>query len=300
MSIVKLTVTRHGARRAPARRAVTTAALLVVGATVGLGVGCQAAMAGTAREEFGVFSDCPLADPALTGCLYVKIAAGELAIGQRVVPITSPIVMRAGLVENETTGEDAAVGAADGDTLTAPWQNVPGGLTDSSSSSGTPSNTEGLSARLVLAGPASTVEFNDTDLLGHRGTGLRLPVRLQLMNPLLGNECYIGSSTAPIFMALTDGTTNPLPPNRPITGEIHPLGTVAEGRIQRDPHIVLVDNAFSMPRATGCGGRLAFLVDAVVDAELGLPSPLGHNTAIISVSLFEQASAEAVRENLAG
>ncbi len=300
MPIVKQAVTRHGSRRTSTRRAALTAALLVLGAITGLGVGCPAALATTVREEFAVFNDCPLADSALTGCLYAKIAGGELAIGQRIVPITNPIVMRAGLLENETTGEDTLVGAADGDTLTAPWQNVPGGLSGRSSSSGTPSNTEGLAARLELVGPASSIELNENDLLERRGTALRLPVRIQLMNPLLGIECYIGSSTAPIYMELTDGTTNPLPPNRPLTGELSPLGTGAEGRILVGRHIVLVDNAFSIPRATGCGGQLGGLIDAIIDAELGLPSPAGHNTAIVALSPLEQAGPEAVRENLAG
>jgi hypothetical protein len=295
MPIVKQVVTRRGLRRAAARRKVTTAALLMIGATVGLGAGCPTAIAGTAREEFGVFGDCPLADPTLTGCVYAKIAGGEMVIGQRIVPITSPIVLRVGLVENETTGEETVVGAADGDTLTTPWQSVPGGLTGSSSS-----NTERVAARIELVGPASSIGLSENNLLERRGPALSLPVRLQLMNPLLGSECYIGSSAAPIFLALTDGTTNPLPPNRPMSGKLGFLSSLAEGRIQVDPQIVLVDNAFSIPRATGCGGRLASLFDAMVDAVMGLPAAAGHNTATITASPLEQASPEAVRENLAG
>ena len=48
---------------------------------------------------------------------------------------------------------------------------------------------------------------------------VRLPIRVHLKNPLLGNSCYIGSESNPIELELTTGTTSPLPPNKPIEGE---------------------------------------------------------------------------------
>jgi len=43
---------------------------------------------------------------------------------------------------------------------------------------------------------------------------------------------------------------------------------------------VNVDNAFSVPGATGCGIGLG-LVNALVNAKLGLPSAAGNNTMIM-------------------
>jgi hypothetical protein len=52
-----------------------------------------------------------------------------------------------------------------------------------------------------------------------------------------------------------------------------------------------VDNSFSVPTARGCGGPLlASAIDPVVNGKIGLPSPAGKNTAILSGHL-EQAAA---------
>jgi hypothetical protein len=46
-----------------------------------------------------------------------------------------------------------------------------------------------------------------------------------------------------------------------------------------------VDNAWSAPAASGCGGAFAFPVDPILDAKIGLPSAAGHNTAVLSGEL---------------
>jgi hypothetical protein len=43
-----------------------------------------------------------------------------------------------------------------------------------------------------------------------------------------------------------------------------------------------VDDSFSAPAVTGCG---LSLYPPVIDSEIGLPSPAGHNTAIIGGSV---------------
>jgi len=58
----------------------------------------------------------------------------------------------------------------------------------------------------------------------------------------------------------------------------------------------LVDNTFAVPRATGCGGSLSAFVDSAVDAQLGLPSSAGHNTAIMDGTI-EQVNSNAVRKS---
>lgn len=48
----------------------------------------------------------------------------------------------------------------------------------------------------------------------------------------------------------------------------------------------LVENAWSAPQATGCGGVLSFLVDPVIDSMLGLEAKAGSNTAILKNNIF--------------
>ena len=56
-----------------------------------------------------------------------------------------------------------------------------------------------------------------------------------------------------------------------------------------------MDNAWAAPGSHGCGGPLVeSIVDAAVNAELGLPSAAGHNTAILNGKL-EIADAGAVK-----
>ena len=43
-----------------------------------------------------------------------------------------------------------------------------------------------------------------------------------------------------------------------------------------------MDDSFSAPAVTGCG---LSLYPPVIDSEIGLPSPAGHNTAIIGGSV---------------
>jgi hypothetical protein len=126
---------------------------------------------------------------------------------------------------------------------------------------------------------------------------LGLPVKIKLENPLLGSECYIGSSTEPIVLKLTTGTTKPPPPNTSITGKIGEFSSRAEGGILVIKNNSLVDNLFAVPVAKGCGGK-AFesLIDPLINAKLGLPSPSGNNTAILNGTL-EQSGAEAARES---
>lgn len=140
----------------------------------------------------------------------------------------------------------------------------------------------GVNAVTELAAPASSVVLNSAAAKYGEGTALLLPVKIKLENPLLGNECYIGSDTEPIVLEMTTGTTNPPPPNQPITGSLGVETVKAAGGILVDSGHTLVDNSFATPAATGCGGVFSSVIDPVINARLGLPSPAGHNTAIFT------------------
>jgi len=117
-----------------------------------------------------------------------------------------------------------------------------------------------------------------------------MPVKVHLENPFLGKNCYVGSSSSPIVFKLTTGTTAPPAPNEPISGA-GGEGSFTEGtRIFNLKNNTLVDNAWSAPAPTGCGGIISFLVTPIIKAQLGTTTA-GHNTAILNNTIKLAAAA---------
>jgi hypothetical protein len=115
---------------------------------------------------------------------------------------------------------------------------------------------------------------------------------------VLGNECLIGSSSEPVALKLTTGTTNPPSPNKPITGAKGSVDVKDHAKIIGVNGASLVDNSFSAPGVNGCGGVLAAAIDPVVDLDAGLPSAAGKNTAILN-SGFVTATPRAIKAQAA-
>jgi hypothetical protein len=276
------------------------------------------------KGEYAVFYDCPLSNAEVHGCIVGKTESGEFIIGTKKtkVPIEKPITLQGGFEEEvEAEFRMPFVEAADGNTLSKTPQPVPGGLIGmvNCKEISNPSLRElcetieksklnAVAATTELALPAppaslSSIFLSEASLenpILYEAFGipaLGLPVKVKLENSLLGNECYIGSSTEPIVLKLTTGTTKPPSPNTPITGNIGEFSSRAEGGILVIKNNSLVDNVFAVPAAKGCGGK-AFesVIDPLIDAKLGLPSPSGNNTAILKGTL-EQTGAEAARES---
>lgn len=104
--------------------------------------------------------------------------------------------------------------------------------------------------------------------------------KIRAVNPVFGKRCFVGSNRHPIVLAPTFGTTNPPPPNQPISGHVDSVSHVGNELV-----IVgtVVDNAFAAPGAQGCGpiGTLNKIVDKVGS----VPSPAGTNTAVFQVTV---------------
>ncbi len=265
----------------------------------------------TPKGDYAVFAQCPLKVSGVVSCLYARTESGEFLVGKKKVPLTNPQVLQGGFKEVAGGGVEF-VGAADGNTLSKSPQNVPGGLAglincteikgeglleklERGTCKGIFENgVTGVTATTELAGPANTVKFQLGNLLQEEGVALTLPVKVHLENPLLGSSCYIGSSSAPVVLQLTTGTTSPPPPNKPISGKLGTVGFAGEGDILKITNNSLVDNSFAAPKTNGCGGLFEFLIAPIIDSQLGVPSPAGHNTAILNGTL-EQASAETVK-----
>jgi hypothetical protein len=269
--------------------ALVTAAFAVSLAAVGV----SPAMA-TPKGEYAVFSQCPVSNPEVTGCLVARTESGEVKLGKQGVPIVATQTLQAGLI-NRGFGDKEVVGA----TLSKTPQKVPGGLLglvkcNEIKGEGRfekearricesifENKITGVNATTELAGPVSLSELA---LELEEGTALALPVKVKLENPLLGSECYIGSNSDPIVLELTTGASGSL------KGKFGETGERAEGGILVINDNTLVDSTFAVPAATGCG--IFGLLDPLLNAKLGLPASSG-NTAVLNGTL-EQASAELV------
>jgi hypothetical protein len=243
---------------------------VVIGAAAAISLACAGAPAAVAAPKggFAVFAQCPVHTEGVGGCLYAPVGGGYLTLGKTVVPIAKTLVLQAGFLE-EREGVLPLVGALDGETLTKVGQALPGGLF------GRP-----LDAVTELAAPASSILVSG---LSGEGLALTLPIKVRLVNPLLGAECSIGSNAHPIELNMTTETSGPL------TGNPGETTSIERGKILVMSGVSMVSSGFSVPKAGGCGSAV---VDEAVDAKLGLP--LSKSTAAAFDMTVELANASAV------
>jgi hypothetical protein len=251
--------------------------------------------------EFARFAKCPYVPTSTDACVYSETVSGSVKTGKKTVPIVNKVVLQGGLhyvIPGEPFGPLEFIGATDGNTLTKVPQPVPGGLLGITAPSWWPSflrdlfnetinnGFTGVTATMELAGPPSAIKLNLGATLTGFGTALQMPVKVKLSNPFLGSNCYIGSNSSPITLKLTTGTTAPPPPNTPISGSPGMFEEKEGGALIIDRNNKLVDNAFAVPGANGCGGLFSFLIDPFVDSIVGLPSAAGNNHAILEGTTY--------------
>ncbi len=283
-------------------RLVCAALLALALAALGLAGTAQAKLTG----NFVKFAQCPYKNESVRKCIYSVTESGEVVLGSKKVPIEKQVVLQGGYGK-AVEGFAPFFAATNGITLSKAAQNVPGGLLGIVPEASSPplvkalikfffeNKLTGLTSTLELAKPATEIRVSENNLAGETGVALKLPVMLHLENPFLGKNCYVGSSGTPIKWELTTGVTSPPSPNKPITGSAGEIEFLEEGSILESKGAKLVDNAWSAPGASGCGGILAFLVNPIVNSQLGTTTA-GHNTAILNNTL-NVASAFAVAEN---
>jgi len=283
-------------------RAVCTALLALALASLALAGSASAKLTG----NYTNFAQCPFKNAETLKCIYSVTEKGEVVLGNKKVPIEKPVVLQGGYTA-PTEGFSKFIAATNGITLSKAAQNVPGGLLGIVPEASSPplvkalikffleNSLTGVNSTLELAKPASEIRVGENHIAEEEGVGLKLPVKVHLENPFLGKNCFVGSSTSPINWELTTGTTNPPAPNKAITGGGGTIEFLEEGRILVVKGTSLVDNAWSAPTASGCGGILSFLVTPIINAQLGTTTA-GHNTAIL-VNTLSLGSAFAVNKN---
>ncbi len=228
-----------------------------------------AAQATTPAPGYGQFANCPspAENPAVTACVKAAVKGGHFQMGNKDVPITNPMTLSGGV----EAGGNVAKGPT-GPILTPVKQKVPGGVV----------GLTGLTWLLEILGSEALTLYAVTETAGtvNFGETLNMPIKVHLINSTLGNNCYVGSNSNPIKLALTAGTTNPPPPNEPISGAAPEFSLTPNG-ILVGKNGLLVDNSFSAPGASGCVltlfGFIPISINGLVNSQSGLPAAAGTN-----------------------
>jgi len=254
----------------------------------------------TLTGDFTRFQNCPYKTAEVYRCLYSQTIGGEVVLGNKKVPIVNEAVVQGGYTEPDEEGYSEFVAATNGQSLTKAPQPVPGGLAGlvnckeisnfifrATCEVTFENGLTGANSTLELARPANEIRINEYHLAEGQGVALVLPVKVHLENPLLGESCYIGSSTTPIIWELRTDTTNPPSPNTPITGNPGETEFLGGGTIAKLFNVEVVDNAWSAPGAEGCGGAFSFILDPIINTSVGVPAAAGRNTARLKTTIYE-------------
>ena len=288
------------------KRRTAVAFLLTALAALSFAGVAQAKLTG----NYTKFAQCPYENTEVRKCIYSTTVSGEVVLGSKKVPIVNPVVLQGGYGPIGEDNFSKFYGASNGVTLSKAAQPVPGGLAGIINCKAIKdfllriscevtfeNGVTGLNSTLELAKPASAIRVSENNLSGEVDTALELPVKVHLENPFLGSACYVGSSSSPLVWKLTTGTTAPPLPNKAISGTLGEVEFLEEGRILETKGTKLVDNAWSAPGASGCGGFLVELIlDPIINAAAGVPAAAGKNTAILNNNVFV-GSAAAIRKN---
>jgi hypothetical protein len=221
------------------------------------------------------FNRCPVDDPVMLAtdgtstlafCLGSNSTHGSIKIGNLPTQTTGNTNLQVGL-------------AFDGNTFTV--ISPPGGalVADPVQITGTPVGT-------VTAVTQSAGNPSDFDLFAGIQTGvpiITLPIKIQLQNPALGPNCFIGSEQDPIVLH---------PENTDLSNAVSVGGFFAfdpngaPNLVGPDASLLITggvqgDDQFAVPGATGCGPNGDGSLDAAVNAIVGLPSPAGNNQLVL-------------------
>jgi hypothetical protein len=246
---------------------------------------------------YAPFTDCPLLNPLMQesmtgglgmGCVAGVVSYGSFTVGSTVVPVAHPVIAQFGLWDPPgNTGnqfEGGVLPPPDGKQLVASPENVPGGLLKAL---GCPSSTpavEKLCKEAVLPGESTVVKAlvqTAGPITNFQVTTWTQPVKIKLINPLLGNYCYLGSTDNPIMLnPSVTGTISAIPDPNPTR---FPTTAVLEVT-----NAVATDTTFSVPIAQGCGpgGSANIAIDTAIDTSESLPSPSGSNSLVLNGNFY--------------
>ncbi|HYV16429.1 MAG TPA: hypothetical protein VE972_10450 [Conexibacter sp.] len=228
-----------------------------------LALGASFVFASAASAAFPDYTGCPRTISGVSICVDVQDTSGALNIKGFNVPLGRSLEIRGGFIPNGTERPDF-VPATGTNGFISQAVPVPGGLLGIE---WLPGNS--VLAITELAGSPSAIHFDV------ESQGLSVPVKVRLVNVLLGMDCHIGTNSRPVVLNFTTGTTSPPAPNRPIRGHLGEISSTEEQIFIRD--VLDVENSFAVPGATECGLGLG-LINTLVNLKLRLPSAAGNNS----------------------
>lgn len=240
------------------RRRKLTLAVAAVVATMALFLG-----AGAAQAAFPNYAGCTAVRPETDACIDVQNRTGNLNIKGFNVPLGESLEIRGTLLGDGTVTPPFVPATGTNGFIARPVA-VPGGLVGIE---WLPGNS--VLAITELAGSSSAIRINIAT------NSITVPVKVRLVNLLLGMDCHIGTNRNPVVLNLITGTTSPPAPNRPISGARGRASVVDREIIFTDN--LNVENSFAVPGATECGLGLG-LINALVNLKLQLPSAAGNNS----------------------
>lgn len=286
------------------RRLVAGAAVTAT-ASVGLVALAGAAHAAVLPPDLQKFANCPIQNPDVSACYYIETSSASLTAGTfPTMTTTDPMILQFGIIPNlngqtSTTTVAPANGAP---VLQAPTIEVPGGLLH------LPWDVSGALAAYITPTIVGLPDLTIGNLNGVNGPVMTLDLKARVHNPFtdvlsgLGDGCFIGSDSSPIHLALTTGTTNPPPPNQPISGVpgTFDFSHIADG-VLAITGTTVVDNTWGLPSASGCGALSEGGPDAldwIVDLDDGQANAgPGHNSATMSTTIYSTSAAN-IRSHL--
>jgi hypothetical protein len=248
------------------------------------------------------FTNCPLLNPLMQesavnvngtamGCIAGDAVTGSIKLGNITTPVVHPVTAQFG-AWNPPNAPNLWVGGIlpppaglQAQLVTSP-EFVPGGLLQALGCSTATSpvvknictQAENFGGKYlkVFALAQSAGQITNFAL-----TTWTQPVKFKLINPLLGNNCYIGSDNNPVVI------------NPSVTGT---LGVTPDPNPTRFPNVDVLavtqatatDTTFSAPGVTGCGpgGAKNIPVDEAIDAANGLPAASGVNSLTLNGNFF--------------
>ncbi len=204
---------------------------------------------GSAQAAFPNTTGCA-PNPAIEeeGCLDVQGRSGNLNIKGFNVPLHESLEIR-GTVNTATEPMRFIPPAGTNGFFGTPVA-VPGGLLGIE---WIPGNS--VLAITELAGPSSAIRINLIP------PTITVPVKVRLVNGLLGMDCHIGTNRNPVVLTLSTTRLGAISQNE--------RGIIISGNTNGE-------SAFAVPGATECGLGLG-LINSLVNLRLRLPSSSGNN-----------------------
>lgn len=207
------------------------------------------------------WTDCPTlpegTDPNASLCFNAVVTSGSMVLGKFTQNLDKPIKMTFADAYNPTTRTHKYIfGKLRAEKMLV----VPGIFGDPI-----------ISAVYAKPEYAGGFEFKNFEV--------KMNMKIRLTNPFIGGNCLIGNDTDPIKLNLITGTTNPPPPNTPITGK--PPVIIGTDGTTVTRSLGHVDNSFSVPGARGCALDFG-LVNAIVNSQAGVPAAAGKNAMVFN------------------